>query len=52
MTEKGSEGANKTYTCPECGLSYADKETRDQCQAWCAEHHSCNLDIIKNALPQ
>ncbi len=38
------------YQCEECGLKYADKETAEKCQAWCSEHKSCNLDIIKNAV--
>jgi len=38
------------YQCEECGLFYADKEMAEKCQAWCKEHKSCNLDIIKNAV--
>ena len=38
------------YQCEECGLKYADKEIAEKCQAWCSEHKSCNLDIIKNAV--
>lgn len=38
------------YQCEECGLKYADKETAEKCQAWCSEHKSCNLDIIKYAV--
>ncbi|MBI2096030.1 MAG: hypothetical protein HYT43_00085 [Candidatus Taylorbacteria bacterium] len=39
----------KFYQCQECGLVYADKETAEKCQAWCIEHRSCNLEIIKHA---
>lgn len=39
----------KLFQCPECGLRYAEKEIAEKCEAWCKEHHSCNLDIIKYA---
>lgn len=38
------------YQCEECGLKYENKETAEKCQAWCKEHKSCNLDIIKYAV--
>ena len=38
------------YQCEECGLFYTDKETAEKCEAWCKEHKSCNLDIIKSAV--
>ena len=40
------------YQCEECGLQYADRETAEKCQAWCSEHKSCNLDIIKYAIKE
>ncbi len=36
--------------CEECGLLYTDQETAERCETWCAEHKSCNLDIIKHAV--
>lgn len=38
------------HKCPECGLNYNDKEWADKCEAWCKEHHSCNLDITSHAV--
>lgn len=38
------------FQCEECGLYYADRETAEQCQAWCAKYKSCNLEIIKHAV--
>ena len=38
------------FQCEECGMKYRDKETAEKCQAWCAEHNSCNLEIIKDAV--
>lgn len=40
------------YRCSECGLGYREKEIAEKCQAWCKEHKSCNLDIIKYAIKE
>lgn len=37
------------YRCPECGFHYADKEWVEKCEAWCREHHSCNIKITAHA---
>ena len=37
------------YECPECHLKYKEKEWAEKCEAWCKEHQSCNLEIIKHA---
>ncbi len=37
----------KLYTCPECGLSYKDKDMAKKCEAWCKKYNSCNLEITK-----
>lgn len=40
------------YQCEECGLKYENEETAEKCQAWCKEHKSCNLDIIKYSIKE
>ncbi len=40
----------KLYQCEECKLVYENKEIAEQCQVWCKEHKSCNLDLIKCAV--
>ena len=50
MPKEIEKGGKKHYQCEECGLVYADKEIAEKCQKWCAEHQSCNLDIIKHAV--
>ena len=40
----------KLYECPECGLHYTDSEQAEKCEAWCKEHHSCNLEITSQAI--
>lgn len=42
--------SDKVFVCPECGLSYKDAEWAKKCAAWCREHKSCNLEIIKHAI--
>jgi len=41
----------KIYICSECGYEYKEKEWAIKCQKWCAEHKSCNLEIIKHGTP-
>lgn len=51
MTKKTIPEKNTVlYQCEACGLKYAARETADTCHAWCTEHKSCNLDIIKEAV--
>lgn len=43
---------SKLHQCPECGLKYKEKEIAEKCEAWCKQHKSCNLEIIKYALEE
>ena len=45
-----SDKPEKLFVCPECGLGYKEAEWAKKCAAWCKEHHSCNLEIIKHAV--
>ncbi len=47
-----SSKSQKLFVCPECSLSYTDAQWAKKCAAWCKEHHSCNLEIIKHAFEQ
>jgi len=38
------------YQCGECGLSYRERPIAEQCEAWCREHKSCNLEITQHSL--
>lgn len=42
--------SSDVFTCLVCGMKYRDEATVKQCEAWCAEHHSCNLEIIQHAV--
>lgn len=37
----------KIYTCPECRLSYLNKDLAKKCETWCKKYNSCNLKITK-----
>ncbi len=39
-----------TYQCDDCGLKYKEKNIAEKCEAWCKKHHSCNIEITKNAI--
>lgn len=45
-----STTSQKRFMCSICGMQYLDESIAKRCQAWCSEHHSCNLDIIKYAV--
>lgn len=40
----------KLHKCPECGLHYENKDRARECEAWCKEHQSCNLEITSHAI--
>jgi|GEM_PF-488984 len=39
------------YQCGECGFRYEDNEWAEKCEAWCKEHHSCNIEITAHGTP-
>lgn len=47
--ELSKNDTKKLYMCEECGLHYESEAIKEECRAWCAEHKSCNLDIIKHS---
>ena len=49
VTEKLKHG-RKYFICGECGFAYEDEGIAKKCEEWCNEHHSCNIEIAKNAV--
>lgn len=42
---------NKTYyICEGCGFVYKNKKLAEECEAYCKEHNSCNLEITQHAI--
>jgi len=50
MVNKIVRNGKEYHVCKECGLAYEDKKTAEKCQKWCKKYHSCNLELIKNAI--
>lgn len=44
-----AQAGKKLYQCEECGFHYEDKEWAEKCEAWCREHHSCNIEITSHS---
>jgi len=40
------------YQCEECNMKYANPKIAKECENWCSQNHSCNMQIIKNALKE
>ena len=50
VTELQKEGET-VYVCDACGFAYKEKEVAESCQSWCEQHHSCNIEITRYAVP-
>lgn len=46
-TMKHDNSDEKLFVCSECGYQYKEKKLAQDCQRWCQEHNSCNLEIVK-----
>lgn len=53
MVSKIDSGSGKeSFKCDVCGLVYISKKNSEDCEDWCSEHKSCNLDINKYAVSE
>ena len=43
------EKSTGTYVCSRCLLHYKDRKLAEQCEAWDAEHNTCNLSIARQS---
>ncbi|MEK7616217.1 MAG: hypothetical protein AAB420_03365 [Patescibacteria group bacterium] len=50
MCETCNVDDHATHSCGDCGMQYAEKQWAEKCEAWCKEHHTCNLKIIQHAV--
>lgn len=50
MVKVLNENNTTLYQCEICGFRYEEREWAEKCEAWCKEHHSCNLDITSHAI--
>lgn len=48
---KEIEKSGKKYSqCTECKFLYKEKKWAEKCEAWCKEHHSCNINITAHVV--
>ncbi len=40
----------KAFSCDECGLAYADKQTAEMCENYCRAHKACDPVIAARAI--
>ncbi len=52
MTREEKHKGEIVFVCGECGMKYRKKERAEECEAWCKVHHTCNIEIIKNAVEE
>ncbi len=50
MIQKITKNHKTYYICPECNFAYKDKKFAEQCEKWCKEHNSCNIEITKHSV--
>lgn len=41
---------NASYACGECFLHYHDEARAQECESWCRQHQSCNLEITRHSI--
>lgn len=51
MVKELQKNGKPYYICEECGFAYEQREWAQKREAWCQEHHSCNLEITEHAVP-
>ncbi len=50
MVQEIKKDKRKYYICKECNFAYKEKQLAEKCEEWCKKHHSCNIEITKNAI--
>ena len=50
MVRQLKKGKKTYFVCEECNFAYLDKKIASECENWCKENHSCNLEITKHAM--
>ncbi len=51
MVTKLQRGKKTLYVCDECRFAYTERKWAEQCEQWCREHHTCNLQITQHGVP-
>ena len=52
MTKIIQKDNKELYQCEECGFRYEERGWAEKCEAWCREHHTCNIEITAHAIQE
>ncbi|MDP3953710.1 MAG: hypothetical protein Q8P99_02740 [bacterium] len=50
MVKITKQSGKELSQCEECGFHYEDEKQAEDCEKWCREHHSCNIQITADAI--
>jgi len=50
MVQKIKKNKKILFQCKECNLVYENKKLAEKCEAYCKEHHACNIELIANSV--
>ena len=50
MVKRINKGRKQYFMCEACQFAYAAGSLAQKCENWCNKHHSCNIEITKNAV--
>lgn len=50
MTQVIQRSGGTYHQCGECKLLYGKKKLAEECEAWCREHKTCNIEITTHAV--
>ena len=50
MVKKADKERKTYFICEACGFAYKDMKIAKECEDYCNKHHSCPLEITKNAV--
>ena len=51
MVRETTKDGKTVYACEECGFLYEDRQWAEKCQAFCAEHQACSIEITQHGVP-
>jgi hypothetical protein len=50
MVKEIEKNEKHFFQCEECQFLFKEKEWAEKCEAWCKEHHTCNLEVMPHAV--
>ncbi len=50
MVREITLGNRSAFQCEICNFKYKEKALAQKCENWCKEHHSCSMEITKQAI--